>query len=229
MKHTLRLVIGICLLFLSGQLYAQTATETYHQKAGNFALAFNGVAEKGYRVGYANTPYHPQDYTQGSFVFRGVEYTNVKLRTDSHTGRLLAQSPDGKFNLTMPPQEIQRAVIGDRTFVYFPAQESTLGEGYYAVLHEGKNFAIYKQCYVSNINKKFQGSIQLQEFSLKERILLLKDGKWNILTGASSFYKHFKELKPQLQAYCKEHELHLGEKNDAAWKTIAEYCETLNK
>ena len=60
MRHTLKLLVCICLLMLSGQLHAQMTSENYQQKAGNFALAFNGIIEKGYRVGYANTTYYPK-------------------------------------------------------------------------------------------------------------------------------------------------------------------------
>ena len=228
MKNKKGILLCLCLLATALSLQAQTTDKNYQQKAGNFALGFNGVIEKGYPVGYVNTPYYPEAYTNGSFVFRGVKYTDVKLRTDCREGRLLAQSPDGKFNLTMSPLEIPRAVIGGKTFVYFSAKESAMGEGYYVALYEGKDFAIYKQCYVNNVNKEIQGRIQLLKFLLKERILLHKDGQWSILTGKSSFIKHFKHQKEKLQAYCKEKDLNPGKKNDADWKTLAEYCETLD-
>ena len=228
MKHTLKALVYLCLFTLSGQLYAQTST-TYQSKAGNFALAFNGTVEKGYRVGYVSTPYYPQEYTPGSFVYRGVEYTDVKLRTDSYTGRLLVLSPDGKFNRVMPPQEVRRATIGEIPFVYFQAQEAAPGEGYYAVIHEGKDFAIYKQSYVSNINKVYRGSLMLQDFSLKERLFLVKDGSWNPLTNKSSFIKHFKPYKDALNAYCKNQQVNPSKKNEADWQKLAAYCETLIK
>ena len=171
MKNKKGILLCLCLLATALSLQAQTTDRNYQQKAGNFALGFNGVIEKGYRVGYVNTPYYPEAYTNGSFVFRGMEYTDVKLRTDCREGRLLAQSPDGKFNLTMSPLEIPRAVIGGKTFVYFSAKESAMGEGYYVALYEGKDFGIYKQSYVSNISKEYKGSTVVQKFSLKERIL----------------------------------------------------------
>ena len=59
MKHTLKSLFCICLLMMGGQLYAQTTAESYQKKAGNFAQAFNGVIEKGYQIGYTNTPYYP--------------------------------------------------------------------------------------------------------------------------------------------------------------------------
>ncbi|MBO5740409.1 MAG: hypothetical protein J6R54_00260 [Bacteroidaceae bacterium] len=141
MKHTYRLLACICLFFLSGQLFAQTATEAYRQKAGNFALAYTGIVEKGYRVGYVNTPYYPTEYTSGSFVYRGVPYTDVKLRNDCHTQRLIMLTPDGKFNRVLHPEEVSRAVIGNTPFVYFDARQATPGEGYYAAIYEGRTSA----------------------------------------------------------------------------------------
>lgn len=229
MKYTFKSCICICLLILSGQLYAQTTAASYQQKVGNYALAFNGIIEKGYRMGYANTPYYPQEYQIGSFIYRSLKYTDVKLRTDSYTKNLIALSPDGKFNLVMNPEEASQVVIGGIPFRYFNAKEATPGNGYYAVLYEGKDFGIYKQSYVSNINKEYKGSVMLQKFSLKERIFLYKDGKWNILTNKNSFTKHFKHLKEQLNAYCKTHQLNPGKKNEADWQKLATYCETLIK
>lgn len=229
MKSTLKSLVCICMFMLGGQLYTQTTAETYQKKAGNFAQAFNGVIEKGYRVGYANTPYYPQEFQSGSFVYRGLKYTDVKMRTDSHAKSLIVLSPDGKFNLVMNPEEVSQIVIGGLPFRYFKVKEAVPGNGYYVVLYEGKDFGIYKQSYVSNINKEYKGSLLYQKFSLKERVLLLKDGKWNVLTNKNSFIKHFKEQKEQLNAYCKEQQLNPGKKNETDWQKLAVYCETLTK
>lgn len=229
MESTVKSLVCICLFMLSGQLYAQTSAETYQQKAGNFALAFNGIIEKGYRVGYASTPYYPQEYQTGSFVYRGLKYTDVKLRTDSYAKLLIALSPDGKFNLVMNPEEVSHIIIGGTPFHFFNAKEATPGHGYYAVIYEGKDFVIYKQSYVSNINKEYKGSVMRQKFSLKERFFLLKDGKWNALTNKNSFIKHFKNLKDQLNTYCKDYQLNPSKKNEADWQKLAAYCETLIK
>ena len=151
------------------------------------------------------------------------------MRTDIHAKSLIVLSPDGKFNLVMIPEEVSQIVIGGLPFRYFKVKEAVPGNGYYVVLYEGKDFGIYKQSYVSNINKEYKGSLLYQKFSLKERVLLLKDGKWNVLTNKNSFIKHFKEQKEQLNAYCKEQQLNPGKKNETDWQKLAVYCETLTK
>ena len=62
MKHILKPLVCICLIVLTGRLHAQTLQEDYEAIAGNFALAYNGIVEKGYRIGYINTPYYPEEY-----------------------------------------------------------------------------------------------------------------------------------------------------------------------
>lgn len=153
----------------------------------------------------------------------------MKLRTDCHTKRLIALSPDGKYHRVLPPEEVKRAIIGNIPYVYFSAREATPGEGYYAALFEGKDFGIYKQIHVSNINREFSGSVMRQKFSLKERLFLVKDGKWNSLNGKSSFIKHFKHHKDALNDYCKTQRLRFGKNHEADWATLATYCETLTK
>lgn len=229
MKNTFVSLIYVYLLLVSGILYAQNPTKTYQEKAGNFALAFTGIVEKGYRTGYVNTPYYPTEYTSGSLTYRGVTYTDVKLRYDCFTKRLVILSPDGKFNRVLSPEEISRAIIGNTSFVYFDSQKAKPGEGYYAVVYEGKDFSIYKQIYVSNINKESNGKVMLQKLFLKERLFLLKEGEWNQLSGKSSFIKHFKNHKKELNDYCKTHQLNPGKKNETDWQKLAEYCETLIK
>ena len=60
MKNILKPLACICMIALTGQLQAQITDKVYQNQAGNFALAYNGIAEKGYHIGYTNTPYYPE-------------------------------------------------------------------------------------------------------------------------------------------------------------------------
>ena len=60
MKHILKPLVCICLIAFTGRLHAQALQEDYQKIAGNFALAYSGIAEKGYRMGYINTPITPK-------------------------------------------------------------------------------------------------------------------------------------------------------------------------
>ena len=229
MKHILKPLVCICLIAFTERLYAQTSPEDYQAIAGNFALAYSGIVEKGYHTGYISTPYYPEEYTSGSFNYRGTEYSNVKIRIDCHTKRLIILTPDGKMNRVMHPTEVKRATIEGTPFVYFSKTEAAPGEGYYKVLHEGKDFSIYSLRYVSNLIQETHGRVMMRGFSLKERVFLVKDGQWIPLSGKNSFIKHFKNHKEALNSYSKEKGLRFKKEDHSDWTALAAYCETLAK
>lgn len=227
MKHILKTLVCICLIAFTGRIYAQTSPEDYQAIAGNFALAYSGIVEKGYHTGYISTPYYPEEYTSGSFNYQGMEYSNVRMRIDCHTKRLIVLTPDGKMNRVMHPTEVKRATIGGRAFVYFDKTEAAPSEGYYAVLHEGKEFSIFSLRYVSNLTQDTHGRVMMRGFSLKERVFLVKDGQWTPLSGKNSFIKHFKNQKEALNSYSREKGLRFKKEDHSDWAELAAYCETL--
>lgn len=227
MKHILKPLVCICLIVLTGRLHAQTLQQDYEAIAGNFALAYNGIVEKGYRIGYINTPYHPEEYTAGSFTYRGMEYSNVKMRIDCHTKRLIVLTPDGKMNKVMHPAEVKRVTIEGTPFVYFSKTKAAPGEGYYKVLHEGKDFSVYSLRYVNNLIQDMHERVVHRKFSLKERVFLVKDGQWITLSGKTSFIKHFKDHKEALNSYCKEKGLLFNKERHSDWTVLAAYCDFL--
>ena len=190
-------------------------------------MAYSGIAENGYRTGYINTPYYPEEYTAGSFCFRDMEYRNVKMRIDCYTQRLVILTPDENMSRVVHPAEVKRATIGGTPFVYFGSTEAIPGEGYYAALYEGEDFSVYSLHYVNNLIQKVQGKVMLRGFSLKERVFLVKDGQWTALSGKGSFIKHFKAHKEALNSYCKEKKLLFKKGNHSDWSALAAYCETL--
>ena len=229
MKNILKPLACICMIALTGQLQAQITDKVYQDQAGNFALAYNGIAEKGYHTGYTNTPYYPETYTEGSFVFRDMEYHDVKMRLDCYTKRLVVLTPDGKLNRLMHPEEVGRATIGGIPFVYFDKAEAAPGEGYYAALYEGKNFSIYRLHYVNNLMRETHGRVMRLGFSLKERVYLVQENRWTLLKGKNSFIRCFKDHKKALGDYCRKNGLRFGSGNRSDWAALAAYCETLMK
>lgn len=229
MKTLLYYLIYILIGVLPTHLSAQTPLDIYHQEAGNFALIYSGKLEDGYNYGYSNTPYYPPNYTEGNLHFKGIEYRNIPLRIDYYTSRLIVQSPDGKYNIPVHPQEVDKVCIGKCDYIYLSKEANAPSNAYYAVLFQNKKWKLYKLRYISNINREYVGNRVLQNFSLKERIYLVRNGKWHEITGRNSFISHFKQYKHELQHYCKQHNLHLSKEDEEGWIRLALYCETLIK
>ena len=127
----------------------------------------------------------------------------------------------------MHPAEVKRATIEGTPFVYFSKTKAAPGEGYYKVLHEGKDFSVYSLRYVNNLILDMHERVVHRKFSLKERVFLVKDGQWITLSGKTSFIKHFKDHKEALNSYCKEKRLLFNKERHSDWTVLAAYCDFL--
>lgn len=229
MKKYLLFWVGLGFWFFPLVSQAQHTKKHYQQEAGIQALLYQGKLEKGYGQGYVNTSYRPLEYTEGSLTFEGMEYKQVLLRFNCELKRLILQSPDRKFNIILLPEQVQRATIGAWEYVYLDERDRAPEANYYMAVFEGQDWSIYKQYYISNIKKVYEGSHLQQEFSIKERVYLKKDGKWTVINGRNDFIKHFKTHKEALLEYCKQQKLRPGDKREDDWLALARYCETLIK
>ena len=229
MKSRLLLLIHILIASFPVSLFAQIPADSYFRETGNFALIYSGKLESGYSYGYINSPYYPQEYKLGSLYYKGMAYTDVSLRIDNYTCRLVIQSPDSKYNFPLNPSDVSRISIDNRSYVYLSGDSNAPNNAYYMVLHRSSDWGLYKLHYVSNVNKEYVGNRVLQSFSLKERIYLVVNGKWFEVNGRNSFISHFKQHKQELQHYCKQHGLHLSKENEEDWIRLALFCETLIK
>lgn len=231
MKISVLYNVLIISLFLPISLQAQGTEEAgaiYQRRVGIFALLYNGKLENGYAHGYVNTPYHPDEYVEGELEYKGMNYRNIHLRLDCDTQHLIVQSPDQRFNISLEPEDIKRATLGGRTFVYFDRKTDGAPESaYYAALYEGKGWGIYKQYYVNNVGREYVGRHMLSKFFLKERLFFVKDGKWSRLSGRNDFIRHFKQHRQALQRFCKEQHLQLGKEHEDDWNCLGRYCTTL--
>lgn len=229
MKSRLLLLVYTLIASFPVSLFAQMPTDSYFQEAGNFAVIYSGKLESGYSYGYLNTPYYPQEYKLGGLCYKGMAYTEVSLRIDNYTCRLVIQSPDNKYNFPLNPSDVSHICIDNRSYVYLSGTSNAPNNAYYMLLHQAPNWRLYKLHYVSNVNKEYVGSRVLQSFSLKERIYLVMNGKWFEVNGRNSFISHFKQYKQKLQHYCKQHSLRLNKENEEDWIRLAFFCETLIK
>lgn len=226
-KHWI--IICSWLFVLSAGAQTMQEKEQYMKEAGNFALLYQGKLEEGYRRGYVNTPYQPQEFELGNLVYEGIDYSQVPMRLDYYTGRVIIKSPNGQYHIVLLPEVAQRVTIGDRDYVYFSAKDKAPASTYYVALFEGKEWGIYKQYYVGNINQDLeQGKIR-KEFSSKQRVYFKKGNRWQVLGGKEDLFKLFKGDKDRLKAYCKQENLRPNDRREEDWIRLATYCATLTE
>lgn len=217
------------MIALSARAQSVKDKELYLKEAGNFALLYQGILEKGYTRGYVNTPYYPQEYETGNLVYEGMKYTNVPMRLDCQTGKIVIKSPNGLHHIVLLPEIVPRVTIGNRDYVFFTAADKAPGNTYYIALYESMDWGIYKQQYISNVNQNLeQGKIR-KEFSLKQRVFFKRGNRWQPLGDKDDFIKLFKMHKEKLKDYCKQEKLRPNVKREEDWIKLARYCETLMK
>ena len=219
--------IAICLFPLTLPAQNIDIARQYQQEVGIQGLLYQGKLEKSYALGYANSPYYPTEYTTGKLTYRGLVYQDIPLLLNIEYKYLVMQSPDRKYSIILSPEAVPRATIGAWDYVYLGPEDHAPYQDYYIAVYESPEWSIYKQFYISNINKQYEGSRMYLDFSIKERVYLKKDGRWTTISSRNDFIKHFRQYRTQLVDYCKKNRLRPGDKREEDWRKLAQYCNEL--
>lgn len=160
------------------------AAQTRDASADTEALIYRAPCEVA--VYGESTPYWPQQWQKGSVRLNGVTYTQVYLRTDLRTGRLLVLSPYRGMSVEHAPGEVDNVVIADTAYVYMPKAKGQAA-GWYQRIGDTPEGTLFLRPYISYHS-------ELKRFVLSQkRLLLAPDGQWRKLKK-----KAFDELAAQV-------------------------------
>lgn len=220
--------IFTCMFLLGLQTAtAQDGLDTlYQQRVADYMPLYNGTMEPGYNKSFMNDPYYPKVYTQGSVTYLGWEYKGVEMLIDTYRQRLIVLSNDRKRRIEVPHEGIAKLEIGGTEYEWNDRDDHAPQTGYYAVIYKGKE-TIYRLRYTHDPEKRIENRQVLAEFVEREKLYLMRDGKWHELSGRSSYLKLHKDQKAALQRYCKEQRLQL--ESDEDWRQLASYYENLTR
>lgn len=204
--------------------------ESYFSVASGHSVIYTGKEESKYLSQMKNHPYlYTSEYKSGSLSFEGVFYPNVKLRLNEHKDELIILSPDGRFNIVLPTDKVDFATI-ENYFIYYNVPQKgieALSEGYYVRLHNG-TYPVWKRetCFIQSNIKDMKTELS---FVRKNKLFILKDGKYNTIGNKRSILKLFKSKKKELKQFIKENELDFKQSFDASVVAVTEYYEILNR
>ena len=174
MKRACFIIISICLASVICKAQVVSEKALYLKEAQEFSLLYQGKLEIGYRRGYVNTPYFPQEYVKGKVVYEGMVYTDVPLRLDCYTKRVVMQAPNNIYHIELLPEITPRVTIGNWDYVYFNMVDKAPDATYFAALYETEGWGIYKLHYINNVNQDLDQGKVLKEFSVKHKVFLKK-------------------------------------------------------
>ncbi len=202
----------------------------YSSVAGGQAIIYTGKEEMRYPSNVIGHPYlFTSDYKTGILAFDGVVYPDVRLRLNLHNEELVVLSPDDRFNVIVPTNRVEYAILEDKYYIFYNVPEngiSNLSKGYYVRLHDGK-YPILKRetCFMQSSIKEMRIEIS---FVRKNRLYIFKDGIYNPIANKRALLKLFKNQKKQLKEFIKKKDLNFRQSLDEAVVSVTEYYETLS-
>lgn len=226
------------LLFLASHLgfdvLAQTQTHAdlirrYQQQAGNHALLYNGEEELKYTRRYLNQPYYRQtDCVPGQLWRQGSLYKNVDMRLDLYKNHLIVRSPDQRFHLIIPSDEVDSVQLHGHTFVFnHPASgQNELPAGYYMQLHKGHRCTLWGRQWMEITRQETNNVIRIR-FKTIERYYFFDGKKWKTIKNKSALLKQMPGRQKEMKAYIKRNRLNFRKNKEEAFTTMMRYYESL--
>lgn len=186
---------------------------------------FRGELAQKYNYPLEGTVYaYSDEFREGSLEFNGKLYHGLMMNLNAHRNELQV-----RIGTTGESMAVKRGLVGDfivgkRNFtaLYGERQIKGLAQGYYQVLHRGKDMLL-KQIYKSVHDRSdiITGEI-VKVFSPRHRYWLVKDGKVMGVKKENDLARIYRENKDEVKEYLKHHK---GGDRDVNLSVIMELME----
>lgn len=134
MSNTLRNVAALLACLFACTAYSQTYGD-YAAKAGENMLLYRGSQAVQYRKAHNGNPYwYSPEFKEGSLVYNGKEYFNVKLNIDAASGQLLILHPNGVSQITLYRNLVESFTIDGKEYFNLRKQGHDVQEGFYEMM-----------------------------------------------------------------------------------------------
>ncbi len=180
----------------------KSAVRVYTTTVGVGSQLYNGSEYKEYRSQKDEFPYLFDDLMFGDVLFSGELYEGVPLYYDLANDQVVTSYPQGnKIQLTR--DKVEYFDIGGHRIVRL--NNNQLSEGFYDLLYDGKMklYARRQKVLITKIN----GNVAENDFELRIKYYLLKDGVYRTVKSKGSILSILKDKKKDLKRLLKEEKL----------------------
>ena len=220
MSYTFKKLVVLVTCLVTFTAYSQTYEE-YVSQAGENMLLYRGSQAVQYRKAHNGNPYwYSPEFKDGSLVYNGKEYFNVKLNIDAVAGQLLILHPNGVSQITLCRNLVDSFTIDGKEYYNLKKLGYDVQEGFFEKMLEADGgISIYRR-----IDKILQDDIRYHNqgsgdyeigyydpnykrnvhpyFYNKESFLVIQPGK--ILTARNkkalaSIFRKNKELRRTIE------------------------------
>jgi hypothetical protein len=198
--------------------YDQTMSENSHLYNGN---EFIDPFEKKLLNGHA---YYLTDEWQNGFINYDKQfYPQASLKFDLFRNRVLVEHPISHQEIELIPEKIDYFSIRNKFFVRLQSPSI----GFYARIYDGvvKIYAFYYKTTQDNLTTKTKTT----EFLDKQKLYILKDGMYHLVSSKSSALSVFSEKKNELKKMLSQENISFSKNKEYALKRMGEFYDQLKR
>ncbi len=198
--------------------YDQTLSENSHLYNGN---EFVDPFEKKLLNGHA---YYLTDEWQNGFINYDKQfYPQANLKFDLFRNRVLVEHPISHQQIELIPEKIDYFSISDKFFVRLQSPSI----GFYARIYDGevKIYAFYYKTTQDNLTTKTKTT----EFLDKQKLYILKDGMYHLVSSKGSALSVFSEKKNELKKMLSQENISFSKNKEYALKRMSEFYDQLKR
>ncbi len=166
--------------------------------------------------------YITDEWQDGFIYYAGQLYEHVSLRFDVFQNKVIVEHPRSHREIELDSKKISSFGLNGLKFVRLISPT----EGFYAEIYKGE-VKVYIWHY-KTLKENTEGKTMVREFPAKEKVYILKDETYHLVSTQSAILSVFKERKSELKKLIKEERLSFKANKEYTLSRMARYYDQLN-
>ncbi|HRI22663.1 MAG TPA: hypothetical protein PLA68_17000 [Panacibacter sp.] len=194
---------------------------------------YNGseYADHSYEIKQGSLFFEPGEFVNGSVVYDGILYENVRLLYDLVDERIIIKDPFAIYKLALINERLSEFTIADHKFVKLAEDDSLhsiINDGFYEVLFSGTNTVYKKQ------KKKIEEELSVSEGVKKSVVttklyFILKDKRFYSVNTKGALLSVFKNHRNDVQQFMRKNKLNFRNNRQNTIVQVTAYYDAINK
>lgn len=203
--------------------------ELYNKFIYGQSRLYNGSEHKDYFSRDEEHPYFAiDDWQYGDLLYDEELYKNVPMFYDLSRDKIISEHLLNGAKIELISEKIMRFSIGGHTFVRLHKNGSAvISDGFYDLLYDGVAKVYVKREKI--LQQKIESNDIIARFDERNRIIILKDGKYFSVGKKGSVLEVFGDRKQDLKSFLKKNKIKFKAGRETAIIRLAEFYDTLNK
>ncbi len=202
-------------------------TVLYHQFIQGQSRLYNGSEYRDYLSKNEEHPYFGvDDWSYGDIRYDDEWYEDVPMFYDLSRDKVISEHILNGAKLELVSEKISAFILGDHKFVRLRKDEGkVISDGFYEMLHDGKTKVYVRREKI--LQQRIESTDIIATFDEKNKVYILKDGKYYPVKNKKSVLAVFDNKKPELKSFLGKNNIHYKDNREKAISRLAEFYDTL--